>query len=239
MYAPLGGGAPASWNPANLTALRGWYRADGTMTLVGGTDVQQWDDRSGIGNHMTAAAAGNRPLYLATDGPNGTPTVRFAVGDWLRNNAFSWGAASTAHSIFFVATAANPGTARSVVDYDGTVARTVAQFDAADKLLNYESGNTLNGTTLTTVGARLWGISTTYGGRMKAYKGITEEGDAAAPAAPGPADSMMLTFCANILGTAAGVGDVAELIITRAQLTAGELTSLGAYISGRYGAGVL
>jgi hypothetical protein len=67
-----------AWTPADLgSALALWLDADdaGTITL-NGTDVSQWNDKSGNGNHVSNATASTQPAYLAT-GWNGKPTVSF------------------------------------------------------------------------------------------------------------------------------------------------------------------
>jgi surface protein len=73
-------GGAAAWTPASLGAdLALWLDADdaGTITL-NGSDVAQWDDKSGNGNDVSNGAASTQPAYLAT-GWNGNPTVSFTA----------------------------------------------------------------------------------------------------------------------------------------------------------------
>ena len=52
-----------------------WYRADLGIVL-NGSDVQDWQDQSGNGNHLTQADVTQQPEFLAT-GFNGRKTVSF------------------------------------------------------------------------------------------------------------------------------------------------------------------
>jgi len=78
----IGEGA-AAWTPADLGASMAlWLDAAdaGTITLnitlLRGSTVSQWDDKSGNGNHVSNATAATQPPYLAT-GWNGKPTLSF------------------------------------------------------------------------------------------------------------------------------------------------------------------
>jgi hypothetical protein len=66
------------WTPALLGAdLALWLDAADTDTItLNGSDVSQWDDKSGNGNHASQATAAEQPTYQAT-GLNSKPTVSF------------------------------------------------------------------------------------------------------------------------------------------------------------------
>jgi hypothetical protein len=67
----------AAWTPAQLPSLALWLDADDASTItLNGSDVSQWDDKSGNGNHVSNATAATQPPYLAT-GWNGKPTLSF------------------------------------------------------------------------------------------------------------------------------------------------------------------
>jgi hypothetical protein len=68
----------ALWTPAQLgSALALWLDADDASTItLNGTDVAEWADKSGNGNHVSNGDAATQPPYLAT-GWNGKPTVSF------------------------------------------------------------------------------------------------------------------------------------------------------------------
>lgn len=66
-----------AWTPAQLPGLALWLdAADSSTITLNGTDVSQWDDKSGNGNHVSNATAATQPPYLAT-GWNGKPTLSF------------------------------------------------------------------------------------------------------------------------------------------------------------------
>ena len=67
-----------NWTPAQLgSSLALWLDAEDTATItLNGTDVAQWDDKSGNGNHVSNGTAATQPAYLTT-GWNGKPTVFF------------------------------------------------------------------------------------------------------------------------------------------------------------------
>lgn len=71
----------AAWTPLSLgAALQGWFDAGDASTLwadTGGTVpagdlalVARWDDKSGLGRHVTQATSGNRPLRDASFSPS-------------------------------------------------------------------------------------------------------------------------------------------------------------------------
>jgi hypothetical protein len=68
----------AAWTPAELGAdLALWLDADdaGTITL-NGSNVSQWDDKSGNARHVSQGSASAQPEFAAT-GLNSKPTLRF------------------------------------------------------------------------------------------------------------------------------------------------------------------
>lgn len=70
------------FTPTKLTGLRLLLEASRITGLVNNDPISQWDDASGLGNHVTSSA-GNRPLYK-TSGMNGLPAVAFdGSDDWF------------------------------------------------------------------------------------------------------------------------------------------------------------
>ena len=64
--------------PNIIASLSMWVSADSGLDVSDGASVSQWSDQSGKGNHFIAG--GNKPIYKASDGINGLPTVQFAGG---------------------------------------------------------------------------------------------------------------------------------------------------------------
>src|SRR5262245_53350712 len=80
----LGAGTPTSIFGSNLLA---WYKAtDGVYKDAGSTlainndTVQQWNDNSGNGFHLSQATAGNRSTFKAT-GVNGRAGLQFVAAN--------------------------------------------------------------------------------------------------------------------------------------------------------------
>jgi hypothetical protein len=67
--------ASAAWSPAQLGGKLLWLRADLGVQIVGGK-VAQWDDQSGLGNHVSALGAGTtQPIQTAWTAGLGAPAI--------------------------------------------------------------------------------------------------------------------------------------------------------------------
>lgn len=85
----------SSWTPALLPGLVAWYKStngvyvDAGVTLAtNGQTVQQWNDQSGLNNHLKQVTGGNRPTYQAA-GFNSLSTVTLSSGTWMATTADS------------------------------------------------------------------------------------------------------------------------------------------------------
>lgn len=231
-----GGGYRASaapaWTPASLTALRGWYRGD-DVTL-NGSDVTSFNDKTGTGNHLTdGGTASRRPAYSATGGPNSTPILSFdGVGEYLSDTAFSWGAAVGAHSIAIVAKVSSFVASERWIEYGGLIVVRSGGTNIVQGLRI--AGTTSSGTTNLGTAAFHTIIYTWTGASQSLYvDGVAEDTDANASAAV--ADGGAFSLGAAAAGSVAAAIDVAEVVVQRAAMTAGELASFDAYVATRYG----
>ncbi len=72
-----------SVTPASYGTLAGWWKADSFALSdadpIGGTGVE-WTDQSGVGNHLTQASSGARPLFK-TNIFGSQPAIRFDGAD--------------------------------------------------------------------------------------------------------------------------------------------------------------
>lgn len=73
----------ANFTPLNLPGLVAWYQADdgvysdaGTTPAVNNGTVQQWNDASGNGRHLSQLTGANQPTYK-TNSQNGLPGILF------------------------------------------------------------------------------------------------------------------------------------------------------------------
>jgi hypothetical protein len=85
-------GGVVPWTPADLgDSLALWLDADDASTItLNGTDVVQWDDKSGNGRNASQPTASFQPTYLAT-GFNGKPTLQTDGSDALELGVTSLG----------------------------------------------------------------------------------------------------------------------------------------------------
>jgi hypothetical protein len=94
--------AGPSWTPAELGAdLALWLDADDADTItLNGSNVAQWNDKSGNGNHVSNGTSSTQPAYLTT-GWNNKPTVSFtgAGGEFLFKDGVSNFAANNDYTL--------------------------------------------------------------------------------------------------------------------------------------------
>lgn len=106
---------PGPWTPPALgSALRLWYDADdaSSVTLVG-SNVSQWNDKSGNAQNASQATSGNRPAYV-TNVLNGRACLRFdgTNDEFTTTHSFN---GYTSFSIFAVAKATSDALSQSIV----------------------------------------------------------------------------------------------------------------------------
>jgi lysophospholipase L1-like esterase len=77
-----------TFSPGSLGGLLGQFEAR-SLALTDGASVASFTDLSGNARHIVQATGGLQPTFRATGGPNGTPTVQFASGNWMASASFS------------------------------------------------------------------------------------------------------------------------------------------------------
>jgi len=72
--------------PPNISDCTAWFdAADANSITLNGTDVAQWNDKSGNDNHIAQGTAAYQPAYQATGWSGADPTIYFNGGnDYLR-----------------------------------------------------------------------------------------------------------------------------------------------------------
>ena len=71
------GPAPEFWEPSQLSGLTLWLDASDASTItLNGSNVAQWDDKSGNSRNASQTTAANQPIYT-TNGMNGKPVISF------------------------------------------------------------------------------------------------------------------------------------------------------------------
>lgn len=77
----------AAFNPASISGLSVWLKADVGITKDGSNFVSAWADQSGSGNNFAQATGANQPIYSASV-QNGLPVITFdGVNDFLTTAA--------------------------------------------------------------------------------------------------------------------------------------------------------
>ena len=79
-------GTQELWTPSQLTTQM-WFDASDIDTIIlNGSDVSQWDDKSGYDRHVSQGTATRQPAYDATGWDGTNPTVKFRTRQALTNN---------------------------------------------------------------------------------------------------------------------------------------------------------
>lgn len=127
---------PAAWTPADLGAsLALWLDADDASTItLNGSDVSQWDDKSGNGRNATQAVAASQPTYAAT-GFNSKPTLQFdGTSDFMRADAAAVAIGSQAFTLMSAARFPTAGFLFSLRESAGGTTRGYIQRANANEL---------------------------------------------------------------------------------------------------------
>lgn len=258
----LGGAkAVSAFSPASFGAnLIAWYKADagvfsdaGVTPAANNATVQQWNDQSGNGNHLSQATAGARPTFKSA-GLNGKQGVVFSAAGSNRmatavngvvvgagNNTSWFGAArvnsatnSFARLITYVASG-------DTADFSGThsvLALGVTSDDA--NMIAFQSGNqkTLSG--ITSNNDFRWG-NIYDGAKFNGYfNSVLQQQPAAVWTIGSPGTIMVgadLSVSGGTISSSSAFldGPVSELIVVNRTLTATEITNLEDYLRKRWG----
>jgi len=91
----------APWTPAETTTALWFDAADASSVTLSGSDVSQWDDKSGNTRHATQATGGNQPDYILAE-QNGLNVIRFDGSTEFFNlgTGLDWMASDASHVAF-------------------------------------------------------------------------------------------------------------------------------------------
>ncbi|UJR78937.1 hypothetical protein [Sandaracinus amylolyticus] len=231
----IGGGSVApAWSPAQLTNLRGWYRADDLV--VSGAEVTQWTDKSGNAYHLTPPAATNRPTFEAA-GLGGKPSVRFdGTDDVLRSATNSFLGTPAGYTIALVMQEAGARVANAMIAGYGVLTaaapRIRQQASVTVQLVNATLGVASAGIATT---SPLLAVCGADGASQYVYYGTTlRDSDATTSVLTGAVSQV---FALGAMGNATLPSNIriAEAIVMTAWITPAEHSALAAYVSARYG----
>jgi hypothetical protein len=225
-------GSPGSWSPLDLgVGLLAWYKAD-ALSQADASAVTSWTDSSGNGWHATEAT--NTPTY-ETNELNGLPVIRFdAVDDTLNTASITHGIGTGDFSITTVV--------KTMAAYtDGF--RTVCNISAlAHAALHGDTGpNLMSGNMYMTgdhrfdvnLGISTWKtlVYTRVGTALSLFINGTQDTDVGQTSS-----NSILTGSIGIGKSGGSVfgSDVAEIVVYKGTLSAGDRGSLESYLRSKY-----
>lgn len=222
---PLAAG-PA-WTPASLSPLA-WWRADLGVTITG-AGASQWSDQSGNGYHWLQADNTYRPALDAT-AINGLPALTFqaSVVDHMGLAGITVPGDFT---VWAMLKATNGVTANAALIFNVGGTPTVLANDSGDRPSLYYAGNRNPGATAITDGT--WRSMRWMRDNTSLYIAYGSGADQTISSG-GFGSSGAWTYLATGGGESFD-GQIAELLITSAALTAPQIASLNAYRLARYG----
>ena len=143
-----------AWTPAQITTALWLDAADTATVTLSGSEVTQWNDKSGNGLNCSQATSANRPI-IASAAQNSLNTIRFVASDYL--SASSNITLTTAFTLFIVAKN------RIRKDYNGLFrigASAVAESNVSNLEIYWQEGSSNSGNFVETVnrGETLKGI---------------------------------------------------------------------------------
>lgn len=154
-----GTGAAPTWTPANLPGLVAWYDAQDAASLVlSGSNVTQWNDKSGKGLNVVQATPAAQPTLAAT-GINGRPALQFS-GAQVLQASLAAGAFTSGLAYYFVTLIATTGQNTSPISRAPNAAPYVGPLARYGISVMVGGSTYYNGTTYNTGSAApaIWGL---------------------------------------------------------------------------------
>lgn len=243
------------WTPADPLPVSGllpehWYISDQDLwqdaartvpVALDGDVVGNWGDITANADHVSQAAAGNKPTYRSGAGDlvNGHPVIRFdGIDDAIEGPFTTGGIMNQPNTLFFVCAlavaAVNDGVYRYCYDGDDAANRHSFYTDTVpnpDKWAAY-AGTALGSLQVTTASFRIWTILYNGAASIIWRDGINlNVGNAGALAIDG--------FCIGNRSAAGGgarpwKGDDAEFLLYDANLGDADKNTVGQYLATRY-----
>lgn len=231
--------------PDSIAGLAQWLKADdGLYTDTGlstpvasdGDLVAGWQDKSGSGRHMTQSTSGNRPAYKVSI-LNSKPVVRFdGSNDVLAGANLTALSAAEAFIVVKIGQADPPpsGSGTGLWHYGSDPQATHYPYSDGNVYDNFgtNSRKGLGNPTPALDAFRLYNVTTKSGGWTARIDGTQVYTTASNTV--GFRSSCELGSGLSGSGPAF-IGDVAEVIIYSAELSAGDRDVVEAYIAAKYG----
>jgi len=253
VVAMTSGGGAAAFSPLDISGLQLWLDASQIAGLNDGDAVGTWSDLSGTGNNATQATASKKPTFK-TNQINGRPVVRFdGVDDVLEyaNQLFTFTGNASVFVVVKVSAAIAGNFPAIIADHTGsptscTVCPQVYPNSGVEFCtdVGYPGGVRANSTNSTgtyyllTVAWQDWQNHKTNGLTKirvnQAAKTVVSYG--ANPASFSSGSKFIGSFTGGIYGPIDFFnGDIAELLVYQAYLSASDISQVEQYLSSRYG----
>jgi hypothetical protein len=133
-----------SWTPSLISTALWLDASDSSTVTLSGSEVTQWNDKSGNGLNCSQATSANRPI-IASAAQNSLNTIRFVASDYL--SASSNITLTTAFTLFIVAKN------RIRKDYNGLFrigASALPASDVSNLEIYWQAGSSNSGNIVTT-----------------------------------------------------------------------------------------
>ena len=245
-YAFGGGGGATLWTPAEITTAL-WLDADDEDSFtLDGSDIDQWDDKSGNDRHATPATA-TKPTRTAS-GINSMGSVVFGSGtDPLLTSTFANPASADGFTLAMVlrrdgqpVNFSNPITKGAVNAEWSLIWANTAQGNISYWRSNLAGGNTVATASSTLVDATdyLWSCRMSNTDIAEYRWGTIIGGPGAAGTNRPPAGTTALTIGSSPDGTYANnrfQGTIAEIVLVHADVTTATRQLLEGYLAWKWG----
>ena len=226
-----------------ISGLVAYFKASDGVTKDGSNRVSQWNDQSGNGNHATASGDA-RPLYLASS-VGGKPALDFDGTDQILTVPSDASIELSTLSLLVVyarnsTSVSDPWDGNDFVVFKNDVwgisvndGQGGAGNAARNRVLVYPAGTASFSTGNTN--PHLLGLTIGDNGTDVYFDGAVESADAATTASAGEGPLQIGGYDQSFDGSEKAHAKIAEVMLFNRVLTAGEIDTIEAYVSGRYG----
>lgn len=230
---------PPATSPLTImgAATHAWWRSD--VVTLSGSAVTAWPDQSGNGRDLTQGTAANQPTYNATAGPNSTPSITFdGTNDVLASTTIDRNIPSTEITFVWIVFRQKTWTSTDRIFGFGTANNTICAIqNVATPQIAQADTTIVNGNTALAVNTYGRGEFYFSGSTNDYIKLIATTVTGASAGVTNPAAGFKLG--ASGATTLFGNIEVVEAAIFDTLPTPAQITALNAYVTSRYGAGLV
>jgi hypothetical protein len=222
------------FNPRQLSNLLAWYDASDATTITESSgNVSQWDDKSDNANHATQGTGGIQP-ETDVNTQNGKNVLLFDGDDYMLMPSGVYSVMNGANTMFVVSRSDNANVQDSILNWDAGSTVGGLRYKATAGSIEFSNGVfagvTSTGNTETNFNIIMGRRSGTTA--AISINGATETTNTTAVNAASTRASIG-TFGAG--GADTLTGDIAEIIIYNASLSASDISLVNTYLSNKWG----